>query len=49
MWTGLIQSAEDLKSKVWGFLKTKDFCLQSETEILPEFPAFKLKAASILR
>lgn len=27
----LIQSSEDLKSKNWGFLESKEFCLETVT------------------
>lgn len=30
MWMGPIQSVEDLKSKNWGYLEKKKFCLKTE-------------------
>ena len=43
MWVGLVQSIKGLKSKDGSFLK-KEFCLQIETETLPEIPTFIFQA-----
>lgn len=45
---GFIPSVEGLKKKAWGSLKRKGLFFQTETEILPELLAFRLKTTKAI-